>query len=171
MHIVAIFMSVLGAAAVFYWRFRMLREAGRDAVDLVARARGAHRMRKFRKHAEGSVLTAIDDPGLAAAVFLFALAGERPVGTQPATSLIRAELADAIAAERMDETIAYAEWAARSVADPRDCIRRFGSLWRETLSLEQRDELLGMAANIAGPSPEPHQQITLDALRSTMTFT
>jgi hypothetical protein len=168
MHILAIVGAVIGGLAIWYWRIKMLGDAGRDAVDLVGRARGAYRMKKFRKAAEGSVLSAIDDPALAATIFLFTLAGERPAGTQPATTLVRFEVGDIVTPDKLDETVAYAEWAARSVADPRDCVRRFTSLWREKLTADERADLMEMAANIAGPSPEPHQQPVLDALRTAL---
>ncbi|HQZ13445.1 MAG TPA: hypothetical protein PK286_11240 [Devosia sp.] len=169
MHIVMLIIGVLGGAAALWWRFKSIGEAGRDAADMAGRVRGAYRRGKFRKQAEGSVLTTVDDPALAAAIFLFALAGERAPGTQPATALVRAELDDIIPASEMDEKIAYAEWAARSVADPRDCIRRFSDLWRSALSADERDHLFDMATNITGPSPEPHQQLCLDALRTAIT--
>jgi uncharacterized tellurite resistance protein B-like protein len=169
MHIILGFLGVvIGGIALWYWRFKMLSEVGRDAADLVGRARGAYRMKKFRKASEGSVLTAIDDPALAAAIFLFTLAGERPAGTQPATALVRFEIGDIVAPDKLDEIVAYAEWAARSVADPRDCVRRFTSLWREQLSADERADLMEMAENIAGPTPEPHQQLVLDSLRTAL---
>jgi uncharacterized tellurite resistance protein B-like protein len=169
MHIVAIVLAVAAGAAVWWWRIKTIHEAGRDAADMVGRVRGAYRMRKFKKAAEGSVLATVDDPALAAAILLFTLAGERPPGTQPATTLVRFELGDIVPQEQLDEMMAYAEWAARSVADPRDCIRRFTDLWRRALTIEERNNLLEMAENIVGQHPEPHQQLCVDALRSAIT--
>jgi len=170
MHILAIVVTALAGAAVWYWRLKILGEAGREAIDFVGRARGAYRMRKFKTAAEGSVLGAIDDPALAATILLFAISGERPTGSQPAEAIVRFEVGDIVAPEKLDETLAYAEWAARGIADPRDCVRRFTDLWRQALSVEERNDLLEMARNVAGPAPEPHQKLTIEALRNAITY-
>jgi hypothetical protein len=168
MHIIAIAMALLGGVAVWDWRFKALGDAGRDAIDLVGRARGAFRMRRFRKASEASILTTVDDPALAAAILLFAIAGERPAGSEPAPQVVRFELGDIVAPDKLDETIAYAEWAARAVADPRDCVRRFTALWRDKLTADERGELLEMAAHVTGPAPATHQQVVLGALRTAL---
>jgi hypothetical protein len=166
MHVIGILAAILGVVAVWYWRIKVLHEAGQDAADLVGRVRGAYRMRRFRKEAEGSVLNAIDDPAMAAIVYLFALAGEDAVASHEAPAAIRAHAADMVAAGKAGELVAYAAWAARDIFDSRDVVRRFKALWRDRLTLAERHDLIRMAEAVAALSPSAvgAQRLSLDAL-------
>jgi hypothetical protein len=170
MHIIGILAGVLGLAAVWYWRIKVLQEAGHDAADAVGRVRGAYRMRRFRKQAEGSVLNAIDDPAMAATVFLFALAGEDAVSAHKAPDVIKGHAAGMVAPDRVDELVAYAAWAARDIVDSRDVIRRFKPLWREALAADERRDLIHMAEEIAAlaPGAVDAQRLSIDLLREAI---
>jgi hypothetical protein len=170
MHILLIVLGVLSAAAIWWWRIKMIHEAGQDAADAVGRLRGAYRMRNFKKKAEGSVLAAIDDPAMAATVLLFALANEDAVSAHQAPEFIKKNAADMVPDDKLDELVAYAAWAARDIVDARDVVRRFKPLWRERLTLAERQDLVRMAEELASLSPEPvqAQQLTLEALRAAI---
>jgi hypothetical protein len=170
MHIIGIIIAILGLVAVWYWRVKMIHEAGQDAADMVGRVRGAYRMRKFKKQAEGSVLNAIDDPALAAAVLLFVLAGEDAVSAYKAPALIKKHAAQMVAPDKLDELVAYAAWAARDIVDGRDVVRRFKPLWRERLTEAERQDLILMAEDVAALASEPvqAQTLTLEALRAAV---
>ncbi len=170
MHIIGIVAAILGLVAVWYWRIKVLHEVGQEAADVVGRVRGAYRMRRFKKQAEGSVLSAIDDPAMAATVFLFALAGEDAVSAHKAPEAIKAHAEGMVAPDRLDELVAYAAWAARDIVDSRDVIRRFKPLWRERLTLAERQDLIRMAENVAALSAAPleAQRLSLDALREAI---
>lgn len=163
-------LGVLSAAAFWWWRLKMIRDAGNDAADALGRIRGAYKMRQFRKKVEGSVLGTVDDPALAAAVLFYAIAKEDAVSAQRAPAVIRTHTTDMVPAERVDELVAYAEWASRDVVDPRDIVRRFKPLWRERLTPAERGDLIRMAEDIADLSPASvtsHTR-TLDALREAL---
>lgn len=170
MHILGAIIAILGVAAVWYWRFKAFHQAGTEIADVVGRAQGAIRTRRFRNKAEGSVLTTIDDPAVAAAVFLYALAGENPNAAHVSDTAIRKQLATIVPAGDLEEVATYAAWAARSVIDPKDCIRRFKALWRENLASGEREDLVAMAEAIAAISgkPVPAQVLTLETLRATV---
>jgi hypothetical protein len=123
-------------------------------------------MHNFKKKAESSVLASVDDPALGAAIFLFALANEADGAAHLAAPEIRRQLADIVPAEKMDEFIAYAEWAAKSVVDARDCVRRFRTLWSEHLTIAEREDLVGMAQAVAALAPKRahSQSLAIEAL-------
>lgn len=170
MHILGIVVAIIAGAAIWYWRFQMLREAGSEVADAVGRVRGRYRMRKFKKQAEGSVLAGIHDPALAAAVFLFALGNENPATQHRSEAEIRKQIAAIVPAAELDEVISYAQWAARDIADARDVVRRFKPLWREKLSREERMDLVAMAEAITDLSDEPDhaQQLSFTTLRAAL---
>ena len=171
MHIIAFLGVIIGAVGVWYWRYKTMRDVGSEVIDAVGRVRGAYRMHNFKKKAESSVLAAVDDPALGAAIFLFALANEANGIAHLAEAEVRRQVAAIVPAEKMDEFIAYAAWAARSVVDARDCVRRFKALWRNTLTISEREELIGMAeAVVALAAKREHSQtLAIEALDTALT--
>ena len=171
MHIIAILGTIIGAIAIWYWRIKTMRDVGSAVLDTVGRARGAYRRHNFKQKAESSVLASVDDPALAAAIFLFALANEADGTAHLAEAEIRRQLVAIVPADRMDEFIAYAAWAARSVVDARDCIRRFKGLWREHLTIDERSELGRMAQAVSKLTPQPThgQALAIEALDTALT--
>jgi hypothetical protein len=170
MHILGLVVAVIAGAAIWYWRFQMLRDAGNEVADAVGRVRGRYRMKKFKKQAEGSVLASIHDPALAATVFLFALGNENPASQHLTEAEVRRQIAAIVPAADLDEVISYAQWAARDIADARDVVRRFKPMWREKLSREERAELVRMAEAIIGLSDEADhgQQLSFTTLRTAL---
>jgi len=170
MAIFGLFLAVLAGAGVWYFRLRMLGDATSEIADLAGRARGAYRRNKFRKLAEGATLAAIDDPALAAAVLLYALANEGPQNLDKSQAEIRAQLSAVVPAEDLEELLSYAQWAARDVVDPRDAVRRFKPLWREKLTADERLHLIGMAEAVVAQSGAGggSQKLTLEALRGAL---
>jgi uncharacterized tellurite resistance protein B-like protein len=170
MAILAVIGAVLAAVGIWYYRIKMLGDVGRDVADLAGRARGAYRMHKFKQKADGATLNAIDEPALAAAVFLYALANEDKASLYKSVPAIRSSMALVANASDLDDMLAYAEWAARDVLDPRDLVPRFKTLWREKLAADERRQFIGMAETVvaASPYPEPSQTLSVDALRTAL---
>jgi uncharacterized tellurite resistance protein B-like protein len=168
--ILAVIGAVLAAVGVWYYRIKMLGEIGSDVADLAGRARGAYRMRRFKKQAAGATLNVIDDPALAAAVFLYSLANEDKASMFKSGQSIRTSMALVVEPADLDDMLAYAEWVARDVVDPRDLVRRFKPLWRERLDIDERRKFIGMAEAVvaATPQPESSQTLTIEALRNAL---
>jgi hypothetical protein len=167
MHVLAIVVAIVGGIAVWYWRFKAMKEVADDVTNVVGRARGRYRMSKFKKKAEGSVLTAVEDPALAAAVFLFALANEHAASLHLSEAEIHRQVARIVPATDLDETISYARWAAGNIIDPRDIVRRFKPLWLQKLTRQERIDLVGMAEAIAvlGDAKDINQRLSIETLR------
>ena len=170
MHIVAIVLGIITAAGVWYWRFKATKEIVDDVGEMVGRARGRIRMANFKKKVEGSPLASIEDPALAATVFLHALSNEKPSARHLAEPLIREQVAPIVPATDLDEVVAYAQWAARDIVDARDVVRRFKTLWREKLTREERAELVAMAEAIAavGDTDDHNQKLSIVTLRTAL---
>lgn len=170
MHILAIVVGIIAAAGVWYWRAKAAKEVVDDVGSMVGRVQGRIRMNNFKKKAEGSALASIEDPALAAAVFLHALANEKRDALHLAEPRIREELGRIVADADLDEVVSYAQWAARDVADARDVVRRFKPLWRQKLTREERADLIVMAETIAdlGEGDDHNQKLTLVTLRTAL---
>lgn len=170
MHIIGLVLAAIGGAAFWYWRFKMTRELASDVVDAVGRVQGRYRTGKFRKQARGSVLTSIEDPALAAAVYLFSLANEDEPSLHLSEPAIRTQVSAVVAEADLEETLSYARWAAREITDPRDIVRRFKPMWREKLTREERADLVAMAEAVAGVRGEinNNQKLSLATLRMAL---
>ncbi|MBW9062900.1 hypothetical protein JNB71_06180 [Rhizobium herbae] len=170
MHIVGFVVFVLAGAAVWYWRLKMVREAGSEIIDSVERMRGAYKRRQFRKKAEVAPLASIADPAIAAAAFFLCLANEKPVWKDAARDLIRQRMAGIIKPGDMEEVLVFADWAVKNVVNPEDPIRRFRDLWAKALTVDERQELIAIAddvANVGGEATQEQKHV-LQTLRRTL---
>jgi hypothetical protein len=168
MHVIGFVLSVATLAAVWYWRLRVLREAGMQLFDFAGRVRGARRRHNFKRRAESSVLDTVDDPALAAAIFLFALARQENPRADVG-QLVRAQIARIpLDARRLDEYLTYAEWAARDLRDPSKCARKFRALWHDRLTEDERALLSSMSWAVVGASPQPSQRSSIRALQAEL---
>jgi hypothetical protein len=171
MHILAILGALLGGGAIWYWRLKAARDVGSEVVDLLGRARGAYRMRSFRVKAEGSVLSTVDDPALAACILLCVLANESPhAAAHLVEAEVRRQVSQIAAADKLDEMMAYAAWVARGPVDASDCVRRFKNLWRANLTLVERRQLLHMAVAVRAltPGPAHGQKFAIETLEKAL---
>lgn len=159
--------AIIGAA-VWYFRFRGPAAIG-DAVDAAGQLKGAYNRRKFRRKSEASTLTAIDDPGLAAAVYLASLADAGPGLGPEEEAAITAFLTDVVAYRDPAEALTFAKWASREVVDVDEVGRRLLPLWRERLSVEERREILAAATSLAAiRGPDAAQTVALRRLKERL---
>lgn len=164
MHILGLVLAVAAGIAIWYWRARRASEFADDVIDAAGHLRGAYNRRKFRHKAEGSVLTSLDDPGLAAAVLMISLAEGARGWTSAKEEAISAWLRDEVQYPDVDEAVAFGCWVAREVVDTNEVVRRLLPLWRDRLTPAQQHELVSQAGNIAWMEGGPdHGQA--DALR------
>ncbi|MEO6396459.1 MAG: hypothetical protein ABIO40_11175, partial [Devosia sp.] len=155
MAIVGLILAVLAGAIVWYWRLQLLRGMADEVATMFGRVKGRYRVDKFRRKVGGSTHAAIDDPAVAAAVFLFALVNESDGFALPAEAAVKAQIARVVPEARLAEIVSFAQWAARDVVDAKDCVRRFKPLWRDALDRSERDHLIRMAQAVVGLSDAP----------------
>jgi hypothetical protein len=171
MHILMLLVAIVGGFGFWWFRLRNTAEAAKDVIDVAERARGAFRRRRFRSKVEGSTLTAVDDPALAAAIMMAGIASLKGVApSRTAEDRIRHDLATRIGAADPDGMTAHAVWAAGQVADPNEISRALAKLWRDRLSPVERQDLLDMASTIAavdGPATDTQVE-ALDRLRERL---
>lgn len=164
MHILGLIIGLISAAFVWYWRFQRAKDAFDVASDAAGRMRGAYNRRKFRKQAEDSVLSNVNDPAAAAAILLVVIAKENGHYTNRQDEFIRGLLKETAGMDEkpLSEAMDFAEWAADHVTDSNDVIRKFSPLWREALTHQQQVDLVAMARGVAEQEGDP--QPVADAL-------
>jgi len=166
MHILLLVLAVLGAIAFWWFRLRNIAAAGSDIIDQVAKVRGAVRRYNFQKQAETSVISNIQDPAIAATVFLFSLANQKVAFLDDAKLKIAELVSEIVDPQDLYDVVGFSEWVANSVPSPDDPIYRFKALWLDRLNSSEREEFLNMAHSVAsvGSWPSPAQALTLTSL-------
>ncbi|MBB3134378.1 hypothetical protein FHS26_002108 [Rhizobium pisi] len=170
MAFLGILVAALSGAVIWYWRFKMVREVGNEIIDSVERMRGAYKRKKFRKQAEVAPLASIADPAIAAVAFFFCLAKEKPMYLDAAKNVVRNRMKGIIRPGDMDEVLLFGEWASKNVTSPEDPIRRFRDLWIKALGMHERQQLIGIAEEVAeaGGERTKEQEYALQMLRRTL---
>lgn len=173
MHIILGLIGMIGVVGGYLFWARRANEAAVEAVDMAQRLRGKMRREAFRKRAAGSALTAVNDPGTAAAILLFKMAELRGSVSEEAGKEIRAMLKEEIGLSDWAETAQFAEWGARQAVNPEDVVRRFHRLWISALTPGQLADFRRMAARIAETDGEPNgeQRELLRYLESRLPLT
>ncbi len=151
MPVIMLIVSIAGAAAFWWWRAQRVRDAADTLIDLAGHAKGAYSRHRFKSKAGASVLAGVEDPGSAAAVLLYSVAALKgPAGTQ-----LEARIAEMLrvicrmAPKDIADAVSFAPWAAQQVPDTNGIIRRLLPLWTSALGDQQREELIGMAEEVA----------------------
>ncbi|MBX5241339.1 hypothetical protein [Rhizobium sp. NLR22b] len=170
MAFLGILVAALSGAVIWYWRFKMVREAGNEIIDSVERMRGAYKRGKRRKQAEAAPLASIADPAIAAVAFFFCLAKEKPMYVDAARDVIRGRMKGIIRPADMEEVLVFGEWASKNVTSPEDPIRRFRDLWIKVLDMHERQQLIGIAEDVAAVGGErtKEQDYALQTLRRSL---
>jgi uncharacterized tellurite resistance protein B-like protein len=148
-------LAILGGAAFWWWRLKMIGDAANDVSDVAGRAWGKYKRNKFRKKVEDAPLQSIEDPAAAAVVMMYAMAREAGPLTDKVEAAIRAEVANTMKIADPNEIIAFSKWAASHATDASNITLRYAKLWTSALSLDERRDFLGMVERVtaaAGPS-------------------
>ncbi|MBB4190620.1 hypothetical protein GGE45_000103 [Rhizobium aethiopicum] len=170
MAFLGILVAAVSGAVIWYWRFKMIREAGNEIIDSVERMRGAYRRGKRRRQAEAAPLASIADPAIAAVAFFFCLAKEKPMYVDAAKDVVRSHMTGIIRPGDMEEVLVFGEWASKNVTSPEDPIRRFRDLWMKALDMQERQQLIGIAEDVAavGGGRTKEQDYALQTLRRSL---
>ena len=162
-------LMILGAvagAAFWWWRLKAMGEAASEIHDAAGKVIGKYRRNKFRKKVEGSPLTAVDDPRAAAVVMMMAIVQEEGPLDEVWEAAIRREVVDTIGESDPTELMIFSKWAVSHTVDANDVSFAFRKLWADSLTLEQKRDLVAMAERAAAAKrpPSANQLAKIDKL-------
>jgi uncharacterized tellurite resistance protein B-like protein len=156
MHIVLAALGLLGAAAFWWYRVKIMSEAANDAVDAIGRVRGSLRRSKLRKQSALSPLTAIDDPVIAAATLITAIVSEDVPLTPQIEKGVRSVIGEIADDKATEQAVIYAKWAASQINDATMTIDKLAPFLRDHLDQNERNDLLEMTERALRPDlPRP----------------
>ncbi len=169
MHILMGFVAILGAAAAWYWRLKVIKETTDDVANMAGHAWGKWKRYKFRRKAEASPVEAVDDPVAAAVIMMIAVASEEHPLTPAAETAIRTAVMKMGIADPT-ELMVFGKWVASHVEDANNVSLRYAKLWLRDLKPEERADLVQMVRRVAAADGEvsARQQLKIVRLRERL---
>jgi uncharacterized tellurite resistance protein B-like protein len=155
MHILLLVLAVLGAVIFWIHRLRGAGTLAHAALDTAQRVRGFSRRKRFCSQAEGSPLTAVDDPAAAAAAMMVSLAASRGTLSAVSEDRIKDEIRHSMGLAHGDEIYAFGRWISDQVLDPNSLSLRFARLWLDALQPMERREFYEMCLRVILADGEP----------------
>lgn len=155
MHIALLVLSALAGLGFWWIRLRAAGQAASEVVDAVGRARGAMRRRKIRRQAELSPVAAIDDPVIAAATLLAALADAWGTPGEAQERAILSEIGALTSHARAQEATLYGKWAAAQIGDVDTVIDVLAPFLAGRLDEAEKGQLVAMAQAVLAADGGP----------------
>jgi uncharacterized tellurite resistance protein B-like protein len=144
MHILLALVAIIGVIGVWYWRFKMAKQAADEITDAAGTVWGKWKRYKFRKKAESAPVEAVDDPAAAAVVMMIAVASAEHPLSQEAEAVIRDEITTTMGIADPTELFVFGKWVASHVEDANNVSLRYAKLWHRDLDRDQRLDLVRM---------------------------
>lgn len=137
-------LGIISAAAIWWYRLKMIRTAAGEAAKAAGQIGGHLKRRAARKRAADQTLDNIEDPVTAAATMLVAMAADEIPLTPRDEAAIRTALLKIASADEVGTALEHAKWVNTRIDDPALVIDRLAPLLRARLDAKQRAELLAL---------------------------
>ncbi len=160
---IALLFTVLVGAAIWWYRLKMVRDAGAEMADVFGKARGKMRRNKIRRQSEESPITAIDNPVIATASLLINLISSSPLPPKQ-EDIVRNELSSIANAELLDEALIYGRWVQTQPLDIRKSTVLLCEKLVDWLSINERRDVISMINSL-----ENNPDISLHATIADLT--
>lgn len=144
MQYLVLILGVVSAAAIWWYRLKMISGAARDAATTAGRVGGEIRRRSARRRVAEVALKEIVDPVTGAATVLVAMAADEIPLTPKDERAIRGALLKVATQEEADEAIEHAKWVNTQLDDPAIIIDRLTPLIKSRLNPAQRAEFISL---------------------------
>lgn len=151
MHILLGALVVIGVVVYWIYRARMAADATREVIDVADDVRAAVRRFGYRRQAGKHPADLVDDPRLAAAGILAAIAKMDGSLTDAQINALRVEARATFRVDQQeaDEIAAYGRWLSDQSNTPDDTIRRLSSVIRREAPADAHRDVVTMAERVA----------------------
>lgn len=150
MHILVGLLGALGVLVMIFWRLNQAANAARGARDAVGDAHGALRRWSWRRKSSVDLIRDIDDPRVAAAVLMVAVAEYDGALTADEHRVMRQQITSKFGAKEAtaDELIAHARWLTRSGGDIGSLFLKLMPVIQNKCGPRERSELIEMLKHV-----------------------
>lgn len=157
MHIVLAALSAIGAIAFFIIRANHVAQASRELGEAAGDAKGLFRRFLWRRRTNVDLIRKIDDPRLAAAVMMCAMAQSDGYMTEPEKAAILAQMRGHLELEQAEaiELFAHAHWLTGDMKELSALLRRASKPVLERCTAAEKAGLIEMLSQVAAADGEP----------------
>ncbi len=142
-------LGILTAIGIWYWRFRMAKDAASEVMDMARDVQSAARRFGFRRRTNLHPADAVDDPRLAAAGVVLAISGIDGPHTKAELDMLKTECRARFGVDEAEaqDMVAFGRWVAGQCQTPEEAARRLGRVVR-TKAFDAGEELLEMIGKV-----------------------
>ncbi len=144
-------LGVIGAIGVWWWRIRMAKVALGAAVDAAKDVRLAARRFGFKNKTNAHPADAVEDPRLAAAGIIAAVAEmDGPLGrAELDTLMLECRRVFGVPADEAMDMVSFGRWVAGQCGTPDEAVRRLLKIVRAKAGPDALPDLLAMMETVA----------------------
>lgn len=166
MHIILGLLTLVGVIALWVWRARMAAGAAREIGETAEDLQAAFRRYGYRRRAGKHPAENLDDPRLAAAGMMAAIARLDGDMSTERMNAIRVECRASfrLGDKEADEVAAFGRWIAEQSRDPDDAIRRLLKIVRDKAPREAHEDVVGMLTRVASVEGGGPNELQADAI-------
>ncbi|MCH9809523.1 MAG: TerB family tellurite resistance protein [Alphaproteobacteria bacterium] len=164
MHILGALLGVIGVIAVVLWRLNQAADVARGVGDAVDDVHGAWRRWSWRRKSSVDQLRDVDDPRVAAAVMMVAVAEYDGALTEAERQTMIQQMGEVFGAshKQAEELVAHARWLNRNGGDIGSLFLKLTPVVSDKCGPKERRELIAMLRQVdsSGSTSEvPTEQI------------
>ena len=151
MHIVLGILAAVGVIAFWIMRANQAAQASRELGETVGDARGAVKRYLWRRRTEVDPIKQIEDPRLAAATMMVALAQSDSLLTDREKQVILAQLTERleVGAREAEEMLAEARWLTKDLRDLDTFLRRLTGPVNQRCTRAEKLELIALLTAVS----------------------
>ena len=172
-HIILGAIALLGAVLIWYYRYRMARDAGEELLDVGRDVRAAARRFMYKRKHNMHPADAVDDPRLAAAGIAMAVATmDAPISQAELDAMNKAarETFD-VTTEEAEDITHFGRWVADQCQTNGEAVRRLSKVIKRVSGAQAEPDLIKMVQQVAtadGGSIGDMETEALDLIRRTL---
>ena len=167
MHILLGILSLLGVAAIWYWRVRMMREAASELSDAASNVRGAARRFLYKRKHNVHPADSVNDPRLAAAGIVVAVATMDTPISQAEIKALTTEMQSTFGVGEREalDMLSFGRWVAGQCNTEEEAVRRLSKRVATLAGAEALPDLERMVITVATSDGRELGDLEEDALR------
>ena len=151
MHIIVALIAIATAIGIWYWRFKMAREAGGEILDAANDVRLAARRLMYKRKHNTHPADSVDDPRLAASGIAVAVATmDAPISQAEISALSKSaqDTFDVSEREALD-MVSFGRWVADQCGTSGEAVRRLSKVVAQLAGAEAAPDLVAMISDVA----------------------
>ncbi len=151
MHVVWIIVGMVSAAWLWARRAKQAKEVADNVVEMARDVRSTFRRLGFKRRSDVHPADCVDDPRLAVAGIVAAIARMRGPLSPQTLDAFKSEVMETFKTDpqHADDIIAFGQWVARQCTTPELAAHKLGAVVRKSVGADAMPEIIWMIERVA----------------------